>query len=428
MYLAEDEHKDLGSISLISIAYNGPAFDPWKYDVNGSCYIDKDEAIKALQDYYDGHITEEQAEMVANLYDKGTVKPGCTPTPPSDIVLDRFTVYPNRVGIGDTVHFHCRATNQSPSGVASSRHVDLFIDGVVAHSWEVSLSWAEEKYLEHSQVVSEMGVHNVAIDGLISSFEVVGAQVNYLDFSGLELVGNFFTIANNWRSHQIEVARCPFCGEEVVMQCVDGGIDYIGGVWRDHIYGHYAYSEGWNWVEFYAPPGITHEEYLAYRSPHPEDVIQQAVCLPSGCSYTLNADPSLMDFNVVEVHDIGFDGQWAWYDIETRQKGAAWNVQLVAIPEEEYEAFLADIMSTDRMCNYQGCGLNLKQDWQSYQSCLSKLIMSPQDRIAYGCNPRIPPGNYYILLHAAYHGEGYFGSPHWHIPWCKVWRVGSVRF
>lgn len=53
------------------------SFDPWKYDVDGNCYIEKQEALQAISDYYAGLILLEQANEVISLYMGGARNPAC---------------------------------------------------------------------------------------------------------------------------------------------------------------------------------------------------------------------------------------------------------------------------------------------------------------------------------------------------------------
>ena len=58
------------------------SFNPWVYDINKSCYIEKGEALQASNDYYAGLITKSQLQEIITLWQNNIRNPVCDILPP----------------------------------------------------------------------------------------------------------------------------------------------------------------------------------------------------------------------------------------------------------------------------------------------------------------------------------------------------------
>ncbi|MBA7652478.1 hypothetical protein ES703_60312 [subsurface metagenome] len=290
--------------------------------------------------------------------------------------------------------------------------------------------------------LTEAGIYNIAVNGLTATLEIVQPAENYVTFTGLNLVYDFQEVVNHWRSIQSSYMTCPLCNRLVPMRCPDWGHE-----WYRHIYGHYAYYKGWDWVEYYYPPGITHDQLTEYRRTiNPLDYLTSELrCLREDSEeYTLGSRVAKADnFNISQVYDIGFDGIDSWYKVEARQPGMSpehdiWDLATIVVPTNQYQQFLDDIQNPYRVCNYKGCQLCYENEghrvaWPSgswdYWYGATKKVREQMSIVAASGPLQLPHGDYIVLLVTDYRYEdGYFGQGYFSVSWAKCWEVGTISY
>jgi len=72
-----DDHRLWSGSGIASHAVDSPYITPWFYDADQSCYIEKNEALDAVMDYFDGWIPKDLALQVIALYMDQTRNPNC---------------------------------------------------------------------------------------------------------------------------------------------------------------------------------------------------------------------------------------------------------------------------------------------------------------------------------------------------------------
>lgn len=247
-------------------------------------------------------------------------------------------------------------------------------------------------------------------------------------------------IFNWWVERQSARARCPWCGAIVTIRCYYDEDPYTTGrEWKAHVYGHYAYSKGWNWVDSYAPPGITYEQYMSTRSYHAY-LQTELVCALSRERLNYMNHKAGADITLLEVRDVGFNGDVAWYTVkeEHNKEGAEryWLLELAAIPEGQYAAFLAYANSVERVFNpwvretmpkcWRGAGSwPIGKDWTVEPSDVishkGPLCLNPLLKL----NP-LTSGNYVLVL--AGHHTSWWEETGWTLQFYKGWELGRIKF
>ena len=102
-----------------------------------------------------------------------SLTPGISPPGISPIVIWYLVITPARPILGDTVYISCQATNPDPSGIPSTKHVELKINGVTDASWDITLKYPDPPAtLSHSFIPETVGIYTVEFNGLFGSFEV----------------------------------------------------------------------------------------------------------------------------------------------------------------------------------------------------------------------------------------------------------------
>lgn len=81
-FLVAPTIQDTYSVQLDGLAGTFEAveavpFDPWVYDIDGSCYIEISEQLKATDDYIKGLITIDQLYQVKDLFEGNIRNPAC---------------------------------------------------------------------------------------------------------------------------------------------------------------------------------------------------------------------------------------------------------------------------------------------------------------------------------------------------------------
>jgi len=333
----------------------------------------------------------------------------------------------------------------------ASRVVQLTINGEVVESVTASLPWNRQltHYFTFSELtLTEAGIYNIAVNGLTATLEIVQPAENYVTFTGLNLVYDFQEVVNHWRSIQSSYMTCPICNRLVPTICPDYFHD-----WLRHVYGHYAYYNGWYWVDHYYPPGITHDQLTEYRRTiNPLDYLTSELrCLADGEEYTLGPRVGKADnFDISQVTDIGFDGIDSWYKVEAQQSRMnpecdIWDLTMIVVPTDQYQQFLDDIQNPYRVCNYRGCQLciefeehkgkpvRIRAAWPSggwnYWYGATRCVREPMSIVSASGPVQLPHGDYIVLLVTDYRYEdGYFGEGYFSVSWAKCWEVGTISY
>jgi len=276
------------------------------------------------------------------------------------IHLIDLSLTPTSVAVGQTITITCQATLFiAPVNQKITRAVTLTINGVPIETRDITLTRTSEYWPASTRVYFEFtptieGIYDIELDGLPGAFEAT-PPVNYLALSPtIEKVADFLATAQQWKDWKDEGIWiiCPLCGDRIQgATCVaEGRTDW--SPWRNHLKLH----------RVDLPPIITLDEYRYWILVRPEPVPETPLwhCLIDYLYSTYGAPP-VGYFELTNIHDAGFDGRNAWFDVDvavSRWKyGEHWTLTMVAIREEDYEAFLADVSNPYRACDDEGCSL-----------------------------------------------------------------------
>jgi len=297
------------------------------------------------------------------------------------IHLTSLQIEPMTVAVGQAISISCQAVLYiAPLNQPVTRTITLTINGIVVETKDVILTRTSEYWPASMRVYFEFtpeteGSHNVELDGLAGSFDVT-PPINYLTLTTPKKVSSMLDIAQAWKDRKDQglIVKCPLCGDAIRVSCkAKGMID--PSLWYSHVNGHWRCT---------APNGIypciSESETEYYKQNWRQWLIQGEDwwCLHDYNYPTYDA-PEPGSFDLVGVNDAGFDGFNAWFDAQVGivtpspwlKTGAYWLMSMIAVPESEYRAFLADLNNYCRVCDTEGCNLQditrtCPEDWHQF--------------------------------------------------------------